>query len=273
MTQRPIQGAAPIFAAPETQAFRLEVYLESPSPVQMEAVAAAGVHQVELAGKGATTPSIAMLEEARRLMPDTFIQPIVNSNPRGFVYTPDEIHQQANYIRHTRTQGADGFVVGCLKEGAKVDPYALESLVQAAGAAPVTFHSAFDEIAPSQRIEAIAALASAGVKTIMTAGGKDGRLATHSDALLETQRVAQRFGLAVMARGGIELVHLQDLAMLQKLAPMSGVHARFNASGEKSFNADVYWAATQSVKAAGLCVPPHLRATPQRQIFVATPTL
>lgn len=49
----------------------------------------------------------------------------------------------------------------------------------------------------------------------------------------------------------------------------AGVHARFNASGEKSFNADVYQAATEALKAAGLCVPPRLRAAPQRQIFVA----
>jgi hypothetical protein len=81
-----------------------------------------------------------------------------------------------------------------------------------------------------------AAIETGNPLTIMTAGGHGGRFPTHSQRILEFQRMAKTMGIAIMARGGITMdMFFQNpgrTALAELAKNGGGVHAKFDMSGD-----------------------------------------
>lgn len=102
---------------------RLEVYLENPSAETLSKARNAGVKQVELADVGALSPTVAAIAEARNLMPQTFLNVMVNPKSDSFCYSPREIEEIETYIKAAQAAGADGFVFGAMREDGVTPDY------------------------------------------------------------------------------------------------------------------------------------------------------
>src|SRR5688572_5300478 len=117
---------------------------------------------------GGTTPSAGMISAVKAA---AHIPVFVIVRPRGgsFVYTSEELAVMRLDIEAARMLGADGIVLGALTLDGRVERVALEPLIAAAGALPVTFHRAFD-LAQNQD-EALEELMRLRVGRVLTSGG------------------------------------------------------------------------------------------------------
>lgn len=125
--------------------------------------------------------------------------------------------------------GADGIVIGCLKQDGTVDLDLCSRLIEAAKGLPVTFHRAFD-VTPDP-FEALETIKSLGVKRILTSGQKN-RAEEGIELIRNLQEMAGT-KLRIMAGSGI------DESNIQKIATNTGVSS-FHASlredaGTKNF--------------------------------------
>ncbi len=181
----------------------------------------AGAGRIELCDNlavGGTTPSAGVIEQAVALAHDRAAEVRVIIRPRGgdFVYSEDEFRAMETDIRYACANGADGVVLGCLLPhpsgtGFALDLPGTERLVRVARSlgemrgreVGVTFHMAFDELAPSDVLAAIDALADLGVDRVLTHGGPAGTpIEDNFDALRACfDRAADR--LLVLPGGGI----------------------------------------------------------------------
>jgi len=134
-----------------------------------------GMDRVEVCGAlevGGLTPSLAFVERTVALAAGSGlgIHPLIRVRAGGFVYADDEVAIMADDVRRLVDAGADGVVVGALRDGA-VDLVALELLREAAGDVEVTFHRAVDAVDASDDV--LDVLADSGVTRVLTAGGTD----------------------------------------------------------------------------------------------------
>ncbi len=151
------------------QKYILEVCAGNYASVQ--AAVRAGAHRVELCsalGEGGLTPSVGLLRAAMAL---PGAEKFVLIRPRGgdFLYTPEEQDIMVEDICFARKLGADGIVVGALREDGSVDEKAMRRYMTAAEGLPVTFHRAFDVCcSPTEALETIIGL---GCARLLTSGG------------------------------------------------------------------------------------------------------
>ncbi|MEN0128381.1 MAG: copper homeostasis protein CutC [Brevundimonas sp.] len=167
-----------------------------------------GMDRVELCGAlevGGLTPSISLLERAVALAAGSGlgIHPIVRARAGGFTYVDDEIAVMADDVRRLVEAGADGVVVGVLRDG-HVDLAALAAMRGAAGSVPLTFHRAVDAV---QAPDVLDVLADAGVTRVLTAGGSD--VSTGLPALRAACARPRR--VEIMAGGGVNEENLVSL--------------------------------------------------------------
>ena len=170
--------------------------------VQGVAVAARlGVDRVELCSAlplGGITPSLAFVEAAVGTagMPEVHV--LVRPRVGGFEYDAGELDLIVRDVRHARSAGAAGVVVGGTRAG-RVDDELVGRVVEAADGAPVTFHRAFDTLADPEA--AVEDLVKLGVHRILTSAGA----AAVADALPALARlVAAAAGrIEIMAGGGV----------------------------------------------------------------------
>lgn len=149
---------------------RLEICIDGVASAR--AAAAGGADRVELCAnlpEGGTTPSAGMIAGVRRAFAGGLM---VIIRPRGydFLFSRDEIDVMLDDIRTARTLGADGVVIGCLRQDGTVDAETVTRLVEAAGPLDITFHRAFDMARDLP--EAMEAIIRLGVGRILTSGGK-----------------------------------------------------------------------------------------------------
>ena len=160
-----------------------------------------GAGRVELCAAlelGGVTPSSAAIRLARERID---IPLFVLIRPRGgdFHYSPLEVEVMKTDIAAARDLGADGIVLGILREDGNVDVERTAELIEAAGGASITFHRAFDST--PDPLAALETLRELGVNRVLTTGGAD--RAEESLTGLEKLAEAAAGRIGILPGGGI----------------------------------------------------------------------
>ena len=156
------------------------------------------VKRIELCAnlnEGGTTPSFGMIQKCCSLK-SIEIHVMIRPRPGNFVYSKYELDVMARDIITAAIAGAKGVVFGCLNKQNEIDLSALLFLSETAlkQNLEITFHRAFDFV--SDRSKSINHLVNAGVKRILSSGGKP----KAHEALTDLE------GLLRLANGQIEIM-------------------------------------------------------------------
>lgn len=188
------------------------------------AAVAAGAARVELCDNlavGGTTPSYGVIRAAVAHARETGTDVMCMVRPRGgsFEYTPAEAQMMRDDLVMAKSLGVTGVVFGCLRDG-RLDKELTSELVrlahedtpEAPGRVAVTFHMAFDALAPEDQLPAIDWLADQGVERILTHGGAAGTPIAGNLGRLRAyiERAAGR--IVILPAGGITWENAEDVA-------------------------------------------------------------
>lgn len=188
-----------------------------------------GADRIELCSAldvGGLSPGKELIEAVRS---SVLLDVSVMIRPRGgdFVYRPDEIEAMRREIDSARASGADGVVLGTLREDGEINIEDLRRLIDQAWPMQVTFHRAFD-ISPSP-CHSLERVIEAGANRILTSGGATEALKGAS-GLSHLVHTAQR-RIAIMAGGGVRAENVRQLVRASNvkeihssLRPASQVH-------------------------------------------------
>ncbi|MDR2378151.1 MAG: copper homeostasis protein CutC [Bifidobacteriaceae bacterium] len=185
-----------------------------------------GADRVELCQSldcGGLTPSAGLIAAT---VGEAQTWPLIRPRPGGFQYSDREVGVMADDVRRALDAGAAGVVVGALTGDLRVDRSACARLASAAaefGAAPVTFHRAFDVVA--DRLTALAELVELGFVRVLTSGGA----ATARLGIAELSRLALAAAgrIEILAGGGVTAADVPALIE----AGVDGVHLSARAFG------------------------------------------
>jgi copper homeostasis protein len=148
--------------------------------------------------EGGTTPSAGTIELARQHLTIGLNVIIL---PRGgdFCYSDIEFESMNRDIQVAKQFGADGVVIGMLKEDGTVDKERTRQLVEQARPLRVTFHRAFDMTRdPYEALEDLVAL---GIDRVLTSGQENSVLEGLDLITDLVQRAGER--IIVIPGGGI----------------------------------------------------------------------
>jgi copper homeostasis protein len=171
-----------------------------------------GAHRLELCDAlfdGGTTPSAGMISACKDAV-SIPIFAIIRPRGGGFVYSEAECDVMRRDVVAARKLGADGVVIGALRDHGSVDVELVKSLIDAAQGLPVTFHRAFDFTTDLNA--SLETLAEAGVNRILTSGGAP-TAAEGAAAIADLVRQAGS-RLIVLAGGGIRENNVRDLVAI-----------------------------------------------------------
>ena len=198
------------------------------------AAVAAGAARIELCDNlavGGTTPSYGIIRAAVAHARETGTDVMCMVRPRGgsFEYTADEAAMMRDDLIMAKSLGVTGVVFGCLRDGkldteltAELIRLAHEDTPEAPGRVAVTFHMAFDALAPKDQLAAIDWLAEQGVERILTHGGAAGTpIADNLDRLCAyVERAAGR--IIILPGGGITWENAEDVAAALGVSEVHG---------------------------------------------------
>lgn len=130
----------------------------------------AGADRIELCDnyfEGGTTPSAGLV---KNISEKIGIKMNVLIRPRGgdFLYSEDEFETMKEDISILKELGAEGFVLGLLKEDGTIDIERTRELVVHAEPFPVTFHRAFD-MTPDP-VQSLQDVIETGARRLLTSG-------------------------------------------------------------------------------------------------------
>lgn len=198
------------------------------------AAIAAGAARIELCDNlavGGTTPSYGVIRAAVAHARETGADVMCMVRPRGgsFEHTPAEAAMMRDDLVMAKSLGVTGVVFGCLRDG-KLDTELTSELIrlahedtpEAPGRVAVTFHMAFDALAPVDQLAAIDWLAEQGVDRILTHGGAAGTpIADNLDRLRAyVERAAGR--IIILPGGGITWRNAEDVAAALGVSEVHG---------------------------------------------------
>ena len=173
------------------------------------AAAKGGASRLELCQNlviGGTTPSPKLFEVIRR-QTTIPIHALIRPRFGDFCYTPYELEEIREEVAMYRELGAEGVVVGVLKEDGTMNMEAMEQLMEAADGMSVTLHRAFD-----MTRDPFAAMEDAirlGCKTILTSGQQKDPL-TGAELLRELFEKADD-RIDIMAGCGVKKWNIQEI--------------------------------------------------------------
>ena len=181
----------------------------------------AGAGRLELCENldvGGTTSSIELLGAVRAAVR---IPISVMVRPRGgsYMHSRAELDVMLRQIDKSRNLGADMVVIGVLTGTNAIDLSAARELVSRAGALPVTFHRAFDDV--DDQPAALDSLIDLGIARVLTSGGAPTALDGADNLHRLVARAAGR--IVVMAGGRIRANNARALVVRSEVAE---VHAR-----------------------------------------------
>ena len=171
-----------------------------------------GAARVELCcalSEGGLTPSHGFTREAISScrLP---IHAMVRPRGGGFVYTAPEIRIMCEDIRHLKSLGVAGIVLGVLNPDGSIDVTSTRRFVELVSPLPVTFHRAFDHAASlSVALEDVIAT---GCDRVLTSGGEKDVVAGMRSLAALVARSAGRIEIAV--GGGLRLADAARLASI-----------------------------------------------------------
>jgi copper homeostasis protein len=180
-----------------------------------------GADRLELCAnlaEGGTTPSEDLIAEVvERVGIPVFV--MIRPRAGSFVYSTSELDEMRRSIDRAAELEVDGFVFGVLNSSNRIDTIRAQSLVDAAGDLPVTFHRAFDRV--SDRIDALDTLVDLGIARVLTSGGA----ATAAEGLSSLRELVETAGddIVILAGGG---VRSQNVVEIVDETGVSEVHAR-----------------------------------------------
>lgn len=137
------------------------------------AAAEGGADRLELCASlviGGTSPSLALFEQIRKFC-STPVRVLLRPRFGDFLYTRHEFEVIKREVELFREAGADGVVIGCLKENGKLHMEYMRELIGRAGDMKVTLHRAFDVCADP--VETYRQAGELGIDTILTSGQED----------------------------------------------------------------------------------------------------
>jgi copper homeostasis protein len=165
------------------------------------AAKAAGADRVELCAdllEGGITPSRGMIRRARAV-PGIRLHVIIRPRGGDFLFDADEFAVMEADVEAAKEEGADGVVIGLLREDATIDEVRTRRLIERARPLSVTFHRAFDMAAdPFAALDTLIAL---GVDRALTSGQEE----TALEGLPLLRELIERAGerIVIMPGGGI----------------------------------------------------------------------
>ena len=153
----------------------LEVCVDSYASAM--AAIAGGADRLELCSAlavGGLTPSPALLRQIREVS-NIPVRCLMRTRGGDFLYTKEEIRQMAMEIKTLQSEGADGFVIGCLTADGNLDAEAMKPLLEAAEGAGLTLHRCID--VSRDLLKTYRDAAELGIDTVLTSGGSGNCLA------------------------------------------------------------------------------------------------
>ncbi len=195
-----------------------------------------GAGRVELCDAlfdGGTTPSAGMIAACKEAVS---IPVVVMIRPRGggFVYSREEHDVMRRDVIVARDLGADGVAIGGLRPDGTVDIALVGALLDAAGGLPVTFHRAFDFV--PDMLNALEALASAGVERILTSGGAPTASEGSGNIAALVRQAANR--VTMIAGGGIREHNVREIVSASNVREVHVRLTRIAAKREVNNDAD-----------------------------------
>jgi len=132
-----------------------------------------GAHRVELCAnllEGGTTPSAGAIAAARKAL-GIALHVIVRPRGSDFCYSDVEFDVMRRDVAAAKELGADGVVIGLLREDGRVDAERTRELAALARPISVSFHRAFDMCRDPH--EALETLIQLGIDRVLTTGQED----------------------------------------------------------------------------------------------------
>ncbi|MGG0717516.1 copper homeostasis protein CutC [Robertmurraya massiliosenegalensis] len=175
---------------------------------------AKGAERIELCDNlavGGTTVSPGVAAVTIKYCQKENVKVMAMIRPRGgnFIYNLDEIEIMKQDLLHLKQLGTDGVVFGCLNDANWIDEKAMTSLLELAEGLDITFHMAFDQIAPGNQFKAIDWLAEHGVLRILTHGGPADSMIEDNLARLQEYIDYAAGRIIILPGGGITDKNLQ----------------------------------------------------------------
>ena len=188
-------------------------------PASVEIAEKCGIERIELCrdyASGGLSPDLAFFSESRRIF-SAAVFAMIRPRSGDFFYSETELLRMRDLIRMYDDAGADGFVLGCMKENA-VDVGSLEMLVNAAGNKPVTFHRAIDEAADYDA--GIEALISCGCSRVLTSGKAISAIEGYDNI----SRISKKYGsdIGILPGGGIRG---RNAGILSEISGLKEIHS------------------------------------------------
>lgn len=178
------------------------------------AAAEGGADRLELCSNlviGGTTPSAALFKEIRKVT-NIPIRALIRPRFGDFCYTDYEFSIIREEVRMFKELGADGVVIGILKNDGSLDMQRMKVLMEDAEGISVTLHRAFDVCAnPYETLEQAKEL---GVDTILTSGQKNNCL-EGKELLKELVSLAGE-DINILAGSGVNAEAISELAPYTK---------------------------------------------------------
>ena len=184
---------------------RIEVCVDS--AVGTWAVERTGADRAELCGAlivGGLTPSIGTVLAAVSRVERIGVHVLIRPRDGDFVFSPTEIDVMLADIERVQRETAGaavdvGFVIGALTDRFEIDRAVTAELATACGAAPITFHRAFDLTENLDR--SLDALIDLGITRVLTGGGVQRALEGAPTLARLVERAAGR--IVVMPGGSV----------------------------------------------------------------------
>jgi len=179
-----------------------------------------GAQRVELCSdllEGGITPSNGLLQVVRSRV-SIPVHVIIRPRPGDFVYSDDEFECMRRDIEIARNEGANGVVLGLLKQGGVVDVERTGELVELARPVSCTYHRAFDMSANLD--QALEDVCLTGADRILTSGGEQECL--QGIPALARLVEASHGRVKIMAAGKIGV---QNVATIIEQTGVSEIHA------------------------------------------------